>query len=391
MFRRASAILAAVALWTGLLPAGASAVGLKSCKQCSFPATRLDLRLQAEGFVPQYSWDVEVRPQEPLDLGPYRLLRGASLIGRVQVDGPAGGPSSEVELRPARMSPPPSREAAGRDEQRSLRTRVNARGFFQLTGVPAGEYRAVARLAGYAPGPSLPLTVQAGAEAELREPLVLHRPLALEVRLHPPLDPYGQPWQLLLLAADSAEKRRREAQALTDDKGEIELRGLVPGLVRLHARSEDRSSDWLTRTLAEGREEPPVQRFFPDLSVAPNALLGRAVSEADGRFQLQLDRSSTAGSLAVFAPGFAVKLLPAPAGWQAGGELPIAVSQAGGNVVVDLDGLGRRALARVLLVHAGAHLPLAHFLREGHGSPRRRGPATSSARSPRGIPRTPPA
>src|SRR5260221_650411 len=52
--------------------------------QCALPAgIALDARLEAEGFIPIYFWDVTSSAHEVLDLGAVELRRGASVRGWV--------------------------------------------------------------------------------------------------------------------------------------------------------------------------------------------------------------------------------------------------------------------------------------------------------------------
>jgi hypothetical protein len=526
--------------------------------ECAVPAAILDLRLSAEGFIPRYSWGVEVRPGKRSDLGTVELVRGASLIGRVEVDGsPPRGQVPVVEIVPDQMAGGVrTKAAAERMAERTVTTRPDERGFFQLTGIAAGSYRITARLVGFAPVSSPVATVRTGAETELREPIVLARPLALEVQLHPPLDPYGQAWRWQLFAdpsklsphvltragegmADLAgffkkddlapgrfvlsvrdmtlsewlheeiamapgktalefkmdliklegkistagkpleatlwwrkpqkmsrirfdsdargvfagflpsegewwvdlnlpgggrealapvevkrapgsavarveirvpntrlrvqvldeqgkpvrgaevialgarEAGRTDAQLLSDELGEVVLRGLAPGIVRLYAHYRSTASDSVVHSVAEDVDEPPVPLVLREkvhlvgyvvasegpvpgalVAVFPEvgAVVGRAVSDADGRFDVLLDHSFAGGGLAVFAPGFAARMMPAPPVGPSSPELRVDVDQEAGAVLVDVRGLAGREPFLSRLVHNGASLPLGIFL-----------------------------
>jgi hypothetical protein len=529
--------------------------------ECALPSGSLDLRVQADGFVPRYFWGIAVTPDRRADLGALDLKRGASLIGWVELGG-SGTPT--IEVTPFLLGGNTAWAESGRVRQRAFTGQANERGFFQVTGLPAGEYVATARLDGLAPAQSEPLTLYAGAETRLPRPLLLEPPPFLDVHLSPATDPQGEAWRLELLeggaswppqrlrpagggAADptgawrreglitghymllirdaagsewyrdwieaetgmppldlaldvvevagkiqrgdepfettfwlererdagqrirfasdskgrfsgflpaegewgvdlrlsrdgvqalepvqvkrlpgkklarveiripntrlsiqvrdengapaaeaevtilsSPEKKRREAQGRTDRRGELALEGIVPGVVQLHARKDRSSSDWAVLTVTEDAETTPVELVlreklrltgqvvspespvagalvtaFPHSSEGSRAWVGRAVSGADGAFELELDRSFPGGSLAIFAPGFAVRLMPMPTGWREGERLTIPVRQESGEVLVDLDGLGEDSLNRSRLRHSGGQLPLAPFLREG--------------------------
>lgn len=534
---------------------------------CDVPAGILDLRLQAEGFIPRYLWDVQVRAGVRRDLGRFDLVPGASVIGWLQIEGAvAPGRAPEIGLRPHFLARPGAFQARERMSQTALATWPTERGFFQFQGVPAGEYVVSARLEGFAPAESDPLTVLIAGESELREPVVLYPPLSLEVHLHPPLDPYGQPWQVELLEGDvhppvmrlesrgggpadlhgfwrldglpaasylltvkdfagsalrnetievtpglpplelaldvialegeitrgdeplettlwfvrdaqrirfesdeegafsgylpaegawrvdlaspdrgeqtlepvevqrppqakaarvairvpntrlairvveekgtpvgdaevfvfsGPETRRREAQVLTDEKGEATVHGIAPGFVQLFASGGQGASEWVIHHVSEDAEAPAVEltlrprirlngrvlgpqgpvagavlTVIPDVLSGRNVWYRRGVSEADGRFQVLLDRPFPGGSLAVFPPGFALQLRRLPAIATSEEELVIQVNQDGGDVLVELDEGEDLFRQGPYLSRGGARLPLTGALAEDWGSRR---------------------
>lgn len=536
--------------------------------QCEVPAGELDLRLQASDFVPSYFWNVAVQPGKSLELPTVELVRGASLIGWAEMDGPVPHPETPVtvELSPVR-SGRGSGTKAGQERLGRLTSKVevNSRGFFQLRGIQAGEYTLTARLDGFSPA-TVSATALAGQENRLPEPIFLQRPVTLEVRLYPSLDPYGRAWQIevlegghqpltgsgalqrlgvfqadlagfwskdglipgshyMLFVRDTAgsqwhletlevsssmapleirleavavdgritrkdepleatlwltgsgdgnqrirfdsdeegrffgtlpaegewgvdferpdggvqaldpveirrspgketarveirvpdtrlrirvvdeqgrpgagaevilknsEKRRREAQVTADGQGEVLLEGLAPGLVQLYASQGKTASDWQLYDVAEDREGPPARLvlrerlrlggrvlspegpvpgslviLFPGPLGDLNAWVRRGISEADGSFEVSLEKSFPRGSIALFAPGFAARLLPMPATWTPDQEITLAASQAGGALRVNVSSLGKEALTVSEVRHAGARLPLVDFVREG--------------------------
>ncbi|HVT61628.1 MAG TPA: carboxypeptidase-like regulatory domain-containing protein [Thermoanaerobaculia bacterium] len=531
--------------------------------ECAVPAAILDLRLSAEGFVPRYSWGIDVRPGKRSDLGTVELARGASLIGRVEVDGSTPrGQVPVVEIVPDQMAGGVGGKAAAeRIAERTVTTRPDERGFFQFTGITAGAYRITARLDGFATVSSPLATVRSGTETEIREPILLVRLLALEVQLHPRLDPYGQPWRWELLADPSElsphkltragqgmadqtgflkkedlapgrfvlsvrdmtlsewlreeiavapgktalefkldliklegkistagkpleatlwwrkpqklsrirfdsdaggvfagflpsegewwvdlnlpgggsealapvevkrapgsavarveirvpntrltvqvldeqgkpvrgaevialgarEAGRTDAQLLSDELGEVVLRGLAPGTVRLYAHYRLTASEWVAHSVAEDVDEPPVPlvlrekvhlvgyvvasegpvpgalvTVFPE--PAAGFLVGRAVSDADGHFDVLLDPPFTGGSVAVIAPGFAARMMRAPPLEPSSPDLRVDVDQEAGAVLVDIRGLADREPSLSRLVHNGASMPLGIFLSLG--------------------------
>jgi len=551
--------------------------------RCEVPAGSLDLRLQAEGYVPHYLWGVGLRPGARSDLGRFALARGASLIGWIEVEGTtaeARGHVPTLEVSPHLLARTSSPAVAERLGAKALSAKVNARGFFQLTGVPAGEYVATARLPGFAPARTTPFTVRSGQETELRDRITLHLPVAFEVHLNPPLDTFGQPWQIELsepLSAhllqtvgqgpvetsgtwkkeglapgsyklqvtdlagslwkldsievapgmapievdlgfvaisgritrgkeplettlwfgrqeglqrirfdsdargdfagnlpfegewtvtleredqgtqtlepvvvkrlstspvakveihvadtrlgvqvvdragkpvpkaevailSSPEKKRREAQVSTDEKGEAVLRGVAPGLLYLYALAGNATSEATPYRLREEAEDPPARlivreklqlsgrvlapegpvggalvQFVPPPAANPGMWPSRAFSGADGSFQLSVDPSYAGGSLAVFAPGFAARLLPAPPDWKPDQGITIPVSQEGGDLVVHLGEQGESAARGLRLAHNGANLLLVYLFLDGLSSPAEDGGFTLPRMEPGGY------
>lgn len=536
--------------------------------QCELPAGLLDLRVQAEGYVPRYLWGIEVRNERPQDAGLLDLVRGGSVIGWVIVEGRSQSDGKPlIELHPRLMLNPGSQAGSERIRATVLTAQATDRGFFQVTGVPPGELVATARLDGFVAARSS-ATVFADRETELPEPVTLHRPLSFEVHLQPTLDPYGHPWRIeilepvslqsyrpvgtgqaevsgtwrkeglapgsyLLFVKDfagshwkreqievspdrtsldleidlvgmegritrgdeplsatlwfqnpnggerirveaddrgrfegyltrqgewsvdlewpdrsvqalepvevtlppgkrtarldiqvpntrlavrvtrekgepaagaevillsSPERMRREAQALSDEKGEVVFRGLSPGLLHLYAHQSDSASDWVVHRLSESDEGETLQlvlrekvrlsgkilaaqgpvsgaliTLFPAASEGSRAWQVRGVSEADGRFRVAVDKSARFASMAVFAPGFAARILPAPPDWSPDREIAIPVSQEGGDLLIHTGSLGDWAGKRSPLIHGGAALPLLNFIRDGRAVPRRTG------------------
>ncbi|MEM7483344.1 MAG: carboxypeptidase-like regulatory domain-containing protein [Acidobacteriota bacterium] len=76
-----------------------------------------------------------------------------------------------------------------------------ANGFIQLAALPAGVYSLEVTRPGYVPTVESPLEVWEKKEVRLRDPIVLERPLTLDVVVTPPLDWLDRPWKLRLSRA----------------------------------------------------------------------------------------------------------------------------------------------------------------------------------------------
>jgi hypothetical protein len=162
---------------------------------CSVPATEVDIRLDAGGFIPSYSWNVKTETGKVTRLPATRLVRGASIAGWVEV--PRGDVrEAEVELLPAGAAP--EMPLAQRDTPRSSITIANERGFFQFAAVPPGSYSVVARKRGWSPARESDIEIEAGHEHVLRAPLRLQPLASLSVTLQPPVGPDENPWRVTL-------------------------------------------------------------------------------------------------------------------------------------------------------------------------------------------------
>ncbi|MDP9120012.1 MAG: carboxypeptidase-like regulatory domain-containing protein [Acidobacteriota bacterium] len=215
---------------------------------CEVPSGRLDIRVRAEDLIPLYLWSVEVPRHGQVPVGPYRLVRGASLLGRVELEGQRGKPGQNpsVELRVLRHGHGPGTAApAERLSEKTLTAQVDDRGYFLVAGIASGAYIVTPQLTGFVPERSPTVTVQPGGLIELPEPLVLRRPAELVVQLAPAVDSYGQPWRLNLLRADPPESRiERAGEGATDLSGLWRKAGLTPGRY-LVTVGDSTGSEWL--------------------------------------------------------------------------------------------------------------------------------------------------
>jgi hypothetical protein len=171
--------------------------------RCKVPAGTLDLRFQSGGFVPRYLWGVRIEPGGTVRPGRLELRQGSAVQGWVvTADGTPLGNFATVSLRPRIGGA--VRDAGERTRLESLRFEgsVNARGFFQIEGVPPGAYLLEARREGFAPS-IVSVRVAPGEVTEVANPpLKLDLPKVVEVFVDPPADPVGQPWSVRLQRLD---------------------------------------------------------------------------------------------------------------------------------------------------------------------------------------------
>lgn len=162
---------------------------------CSLPAAKFDLVVAAEGFTPHYRWEVEVPPAKTLSLGTFQLERGSSVAAWVAVEGGAIDPEHCI----ARLSPlaacDADLKAVARLDQTAVERPVSKDGFVQITGIAPGNYSLEIRQPGFATARVANVRVEPQLETFLPEPLLLARPIALEIEIAPPVDEGGEPWR----------------------------------------------------------------------------------------------------------------------------------------------------------------------------------------------------
>ncbi|NJL27610.1 MAG: carboxypeptidase regulatory-like domain-containing protein [Thermoanaerobaculia bacterium] len=204
-------------------------VGEGGALECRPPAGILDLALRAQGFVSHYLWASELAAGESRDLGSLELRRGASLVGWVETEDRSPIVSCKVRLEPfiPNGSDP---ELVARAGQLGVSASVNERGFFQLAGIEMGTYRLIVEQAGYATLTTLPVAIAEVLEKRFGEPLILHRPLNLDVAIVPATDARGRAWRLTLLESGKPEP---VALGQSDAEGRWQKAGLATGAYQL--------------------------------------------------------------------------------------------------------------------------------------------------------------
>jgi hypothetical protein len=198
------------------------------------PATTFDLVLSAGGFIPQYRWGLTVLPEKTTDLGTLVLKKGASVAGWVEVEGGAIDPACRARLTPL-IGPGGGVALAEKIRSTGVEVPVRKDGFFQIEGVAPGDYSLEVRQPGFAEATVHPIAVSPRSETFLRQPVVLTRPLDLELAISPPLDWLGHPWKVLLLQA-SSEAGSFEKTLYTgaaDEQGKVRIPRQTPGRFRM--------------------------------------------------------------------------------------------------------------------------------------------------------------
>jgi hypothetical protein len=274
--------------------------------RCSVPANRpLHLRLAVDDFAPLYVWDLVVR--ETSDVGVQQLVRGGSIVGRVVDD--TGQPirNAQVSLAPVTAAHQP---AADRQLTRS-RARSDAKGYFQLIGVPAGEYRIASSAEGRADAEHERIEVRAGEDLRITQPLV-HAMLAeLEVVITPPVSASQRPWKVLLRRPGSRMSEViRVAEGDAGPNGVWRKENLQPGSYQMTILTADDSE--VARQSVELRGGP--ERIL--VTVSAIEVHGKVVpSEIAGEVALEFVREGRRVKSTTDAEGAFTAAFPTPGTW----------------------------------------------------------------------------
>ncbi|HEX2223138.1 MAG TPA: carboxypeptidase-like regulatory domain-containing protein [Thermoanaerobaculia bacterium] len=255
--------------------AGAKGTAAEGTFSCPVPAGKLDLRLRARGFVSHFRWGAAVPAGKVFQAGTLSLVRGASVIGRVDTaEGALSTETCKVELMPLAAGRGLSPEDLERRGGLALATGIDKRGFFHFEGVKPGSYILSARQPGYAPAEIFPVSVLEGAESDVRQPLVLQRALTLEVILDPPLDPWNASW-VVELDKESAVPFSAESigQAEPAGEGRFLRKGLAPGDYWVEVK-DSRGSAFSSSEITLSPGSPPLEIRLPLVWVEGEVRLG---------------------------------------------------------------------------------------------------------------------
>lgn len=198
--------------------------------RCELPAAIFDLSIFAAPYVPRYAWDVSVPAGGEVDLKTVALERGASLAGWVEsLDAPIDPEKCRVSITPRVAAGGKDRGTIEKLNRKTREVRVNAHGFFQAVGLPAGQY-SIAAVQGEAfSEPAGPFEVAAQGETYLSEPFRLVPPLELELAVDPPLDPLGKPWSIQVGRALDPIQSEDVFDGKASEEGIAKVPGQRPG------------------------------------------------------------------------------------------------------------------------------------------------------------------
>ena len=250
---------------------------------CEVPAGTLDLRMRAPGYAPDYRWAQVVPAGGVAELGNVRLFEGGSVSGWVLTEGAEVTEAPRVRLEPWLVEDPQIgmvRPDEERISRRSLGTRVDDQGFFQIRDLPTGSYALIAEA-----GPAFavsrvgPIEVDPLGELQLAEPVVLRPPVALALLLEPPVDAFGRNWRIALAPLGAGRESAAPLSGSTDLDGTWERYGVQPGDYLLNVRDVE-GSQWISERLTVGAEDERLEFEIPLVPLEGRIIRGDEPLEA---------------------------------------------------------------------------------------------------------------
>lgn len=278
-------------------------VGDISAVMCAVPAGLWDIRVKAPGYVPRYFWGRELRANEKLTLGDIDLKAGSSILGRLTTeDGSADPHSARVTLTPAPQANAGSANIPTQLQRLGVSTVINQFGYFQFDGVAPGSYVILATQMGFEGQAAIELAQQ--QVLELREPLVMLRPLQIGLAIDPPTDPIGGRWTVVLMGVRNGNLETI-SEGLAAEDGAWLSQGVTAGQYTVQVRSGTNSLAWKTLEVsrdihdfeielqfivADGKVEIRDEPFAADLWFGGRHGEERVQAQADedGRFSVVL-------------------------------------------------------------------------------------------------------
>lgn len=198
---------------------------------CTVPAGRLDVKLRAPGFASLYFWRIPIEPGGVKDLGRLTLKPGGSIAGWVTTEDEAADlTATDVVLRnPEPLGGGPEDDGV-RGALLTQKQNPDKRGFFQFFGLSPGIYRVRGSQPGFVTVSSPLVELEEGVEAVLRTPMVLARPVEIELLVSPPHDPWDRPWTVALYSRDQLRFSENPEKTVVDEiTGTVVIPSVAPG------------------------------------------------------------------------------------------------------------------------------------------------------------------
>jgi hypothetical protein len=193
----------------------------KDVFSCDVPMGTMNIRLRAPTYITHFRWNVKIKT-DGIDLGTLALKRGASIVGSVTLPRRAATSAiTRVFIRPATYDATRKREAL-------LSTTVRPdNGFFEFTGIAAGDYL-IGAMQGDLRSREIPLSVRGTSESEMNAPLVLEPPRTLRISIDPRTDPEGKTWKVSLSTFRTERSLDSPRDAFAEADGVSTWKDLLP-------------------------------------------------------------------------------------------------------------------------------------------------------------------
>jgi len=274
--------------------------------RCRVPAAQFDLRLQLPEYAPIYLWRQQPPSGGVLNAGEQRLERGGSIAGWIESPRGMKLADAEAALR--------VRSLGGTGESSlmtAMTTKADSRGFFQFRGVPRGAYAISAHAGDAASSATIEVDVDGVREAELRDPIRLVPPIALDVRISPHVAPGARPWKVVLQRpVPGSNFRAPVTESAAGDDGSWRYRAPVGDYVLLIA--EQSGSVHHREELHVDESTPPISIALSLVEVAGRVKAGTRPLKAKLTFSM---KDGTAVGLESDADGQFSGVLPRAGKW----------------------------------------------------------------------------
>ncbi len=244
--------------------------GTAACRQqgaqwnCSLPATRLDLRIEVQGHVPQHYWSV----QPPFRLAErensLEFLPGAS-VG-AWVDGVLSDPAVDAKLISFD-------EPKAVDRNFEVTRAGEGAAFLLLGAVAPGRYEVLVTQKGRVGARYQILRVAQGEAVLLPGAIRLDKLSAgLEVSVIPAQSPSGRSWQVQLLFVDSGDGAAEQV-GRWDLNGSLSISPLASGKYRVRILDEE-DSRWVDEEIDIGEQILPLSFDLGAADLSGTVFLG---------------------------------------------------------------------------------------------------------------------
>jgi Carboxypeptidase regulatory-like domain len=241
---------------------------------CSLPAGIVNLRIRPRGYISHYVQALALLSGESRNLGSLSFRRGQAITGRVALP-----PESKIDPAAITVTATPDIAKGAVGRLLAIQAKPRKDGFFHLDGLPPGDDIVGAALRRELYSEKVVVPVREGVEADLVEPLQLHRPRRITITLTPALAPSAGAWRVRLSrsAADVHWVEVTESPASLD--GMWQSPALQPGRYRISVASGV-DDVWHEEEIVLGPADHEMAVLLRQLEITGAVSLGKRPLEA---------------------------------------------------------------------------------------------------------------